>query len=388
MNQIATFICRTRIYHGAGTARMAGGEAARLGITKTLLVTDPGVKNAGLLEPIEASLKEAGIPFQVFDNVPVDADTGTMSRGAGLLKEAGANGVIAIGGGSPMCAGKGIALESTNGISVREMEGRNRYKFPPLPVICIPTTAGSGAEVSTNIAIHDGERERIYGVGGDDIQPAVALLDPLMLKTCPPRQMVYSGLDALSHCLETLWTTKANDLSNSLAYEAIRLIMTHLPKASFSDDLEAKSIQLMASAMANLSLQASSLGIVHSMTMDYHLKVPHGLANGLLLPYAMEYNMPVCQDRFARMAVALGESPEGLTQAELALLALQRLKELYILLGVPRKFDEKDIARTRIPAMAKAVINNPFFTRDNLRKVTEEDAARLYEASLEGWELE
>lgn len=304
------------------------------------------------------------------------------------MKDAGANGVVAVGGGSPMCAGKGIAVEATNGISVREMEGRGRYRVPPLPVICIPTTAGSGAEVSTNIAIHDSEQERIYGVGGDEIQPAVALLDPSMLRTCPPRQMVYSGLDALSHCLETLWTTKANHLSNSLAYEAIRLIMTHLPRASFSDDMEAKSTQLLASTMANLSLQASSLGIVHAMTMDYHLKVPHGLANGLLLPYAMEYNMPVCEDRFARMAVALGEEQRRRTTGQLARIALRRLKELYVTLGVPRKFEEKDLPRERIPAMARQAADNPFFAKDNLRKVTEEDCLRLFETSLRGWEME
>jgi len=388
LNQLATFICRTRIYHGLGTATMAGSEAERLGMQKVLLVTDPGIRKAGLLEAVEASLSESRIPCQVFDSVPEDADTGTMGKGTLVLKEAGANGLIAVGGGSPMCAAKGIALEATNGISVREMEGRSRYRVSPLPVICIPTTAGSGAEVSTNIAIHDAEQERIYGVGGDEIQPPVALLDPLMLKTCPPRQMVYSGLDALSHGLETLWTTKANYLSNALAHEAIRLIMTHLPRASFSDDIEAKSAQLLASTMANLSLQASSLGIVHAMTMDYHLKLPHGLANGLLLPYAMEYNMPVCQERFARLAVTLGAESRGRSEAELARAALKRLKEFYITLDVPRKFEEKDLPRERIPAMARQTASNPFFAKDNLRKVTEEDAARLFEASLQGWEIE
>ncbi|MDP2659466.1 MAG: iron-containing alcohol dehydrogenase [Dehalococcoidia bacterium] len=388
MNQITTFICRTRIYHGLGTAAMTGTEAARLGIKKAFLVTDAGIRKAGLLEPIEASLRDSGVPYQVFDSVPEDATTDIMSEGVKSVAQAGADGIVAVGGGSPMCAGKGIAISATNGISVREMEGRNRYRVPPLPVICIPTTAGSGAEVSTNIAIHDSQTERIYGVGGDEIQPLVALLDPLMLRTCPPRQMVYSGLDALSHCLETLWTTKANPLSNSLAYEAIRLIMTNLPKAAFSDDIEAKSNQLLASAMANLALTASSLGIVHAMTMDYHLRVPHGLSNGLLLPYAMEYNLPVCEDRFAQMAIVLGEDPQGLTRNELARLALRRLKELYVTLGVPRKFEKRDIPRDRIPAMAEQTATNLFFAKDNLRKVTKEDAVRLFEASLEGWELD
>ena len=164
--------------------------------------------------------------------------------------------------------------------------------------------------------------------------------------------------------------------------------MTHLPRASLSDDMEAKSTQLLASTMANLSLQASSLGIVHAMTMDYHLRVPHGLANGLLLPYAMEYNMPVCEDRFARMAVALGEKTQHRTTGQLARIALRRLKELYVTLGVPRKFEEKDLPRERIPAMARQAANNPFFAKDNLRKVTEEDCVRLFEASLQGWELD
>lgn len=388
MNQIATFICRTRIYHGVGTAGMAGNEATRLGMKRPMLVTDAGIRKAGLLSAVEGSLKACNLPYEIFDGVPEDADTGTMACGTLALRDTGADGIIAIGGGSPMCAGKGIAIEATNRISVREMEGRNRYRVPPLPVIAIPTTAGSGAEVSTNIAIHDPETERIYGVGGDEIQPLVALLDPLLLRTCPPRQMIYSGLDALSHCLETLWTTKANYLSNSLAYESIRLIMTNLPMAALTDDLEAKSIQLMASTMANLSLQASSLGIVHAMTMDYHLKVPHGLSNGLLLPYALEYNMPVCQERFAHMALVLGEKADGCSTAELAKAALRRLKELYVVLAVPRRFDATQLPRTRIPAMAEIAANNPFFAKDNVRKVSVEDVARILEASLEGWEMD
>lgn len=385
--QVFSFLCKTKVVHGPGSAALLGEEAARLGIKRALLVTDAGVRKAGLLEGAEASLAAQGVTREVFDQVAEDAEVEAMHLGALQAREAGCDGVVVVGGGSPICAGKGIALEVTNGQKVREYEGRNQYRVPPLPVVCLPTTAGSGSDVSAAFVVHDAAQERVYAVAGDHVQPLVSILDPLLLRTCPPRQMVVSGLDALSHAIEALWTKKGTPLTDAIAYEAIRLIMGNLRKAALTDDLEAKNLQHLASTMANMACGNASLGLVHGMTMYYRLKLPHGYQNGVLLPYVMEFNLPACEEKLARMVLALGEPPNGKGPRQLARAALRHLREFYLDLSFPRKFDQKEFPAQEIPQMVETALGNGFI-QDNIRKSTEKDLTDLYEASLRGWELE
>lgn len=185
-SSVFSFMCRTKVVHGPGSAALAGDEVSRLGVRRALLVTDRGIRKAGLLEKAEESLAAHGVSWDVFDQVEEDADVETMHLGALRVKEAGCDGVIVVGGGSPICAGKGIALEATNGRKIRELEDRNQYRVPPLPVVCLPTTAGSGSDVSAAFVVHDASEERVYAVGGDHIQPSVTILDPFLLRSCPP----------------------------------------------------------------------------------------------------------------------------------------------------------------------------------------------------------
>jgi alcohol dehydrogenase class IV len=384
--QASVFMAKTKLIHGFGSSSAVGQEASRLGISKALVVTDKGIRASGLLAGVEESLASREILYEVFDDVEEDATVGTMHRGALQAKEAKCDGVIVVGGGSPICAGKGIALETTNGEQVSRYEGRNMYSKAPLPVVCVPTTAGSGSDVSAAFVVHDEAQERVYAVAGDDIQPPVSILDPLLLRTCPPRQMIYSGLDALTHCVEAIWTRMATPLTDALAYESIRLIMGNLRRAALTDDLQAKSLQHLASSMANFACGNAGLGIVHGMTMYYRLKVPHGYQNGVLLPYAMEFNMPACEDKLARMAVAIGESPQARSTRELAELALRRLKELYIDLGFPRRFSEEEFPVEEINHMVRTAADT-FFVQNNARKTSEQEIRAIYEASLKGWEI-
>lgn len=385
-DQVSTFLAATKLIHGAGSLGVTGQEVSSLGITKPLVVTDKGIVKNGLLDGVTKSLSASGIEYLLFDNVEEDASVDTMDQGAILAKEKGCNGVVVVGGGSCMCAGKGIALKATNGGPLRQYEGKNRYSAPPLPVVCVPTTAGSGSDVSSAFVIHDHDAEYVYGIIGDSIQPRLSILDPNLLKTCPPRQMIISGIDALTHCVEAIWTKMATPLTDALAYESIRLIMANLPKAALTDDPQAKSIMHMAASMANYACGNSGLGIVHGMTLYYRLKVPHGYQNGVLLPYAMEFNLPECEDKFARMAVVIGEKSEGRSNRQLAEAALRRLKELFVELGFARKFREEEFPVGEIPQMAKAAAAQPF-VMINMRKASENDIAGLYEASLKGWDL-
>jgi len=389
IQQISRFMARTTLYHGFGATELAGVEATKLGIKKVMLVSDPGVRKAGLLDRVEESLEKSTLPYEIFDKVEEDADVETVHQIALRIRESGCNGVVVVGGGSAMCAAKGAALEAVNEVeSIRELEGLNRYKVPPLPVICLPTTAGSGTDVSWGFPIVDEAQGREFSIAGEHIQPPVSILDPLLLKTCPRRPMIYAGLDALSHAVEALWGMRATVLTDALAYEAIRLIMNNLRAAALTDDMEAKSRQLLASAIANFAGGNAGMGIVHGIAVSVgNLKGPHGFKCGMLLPFGIEFNMTVCEEKFAKIAAMLGDATSGKLHSQLAQVFLRQVKQLLIDLDFPRRFGPENLSRERIPDLIKEVRKHiPPFLETNLRKVTDEDVTRICKASLEGWD--
>jgi len=388
---ISQFIVKTTMYYGSGSTKLTGTEAGKLGITKALIVTDQGVRNAGLLKHVEESLAENKVASEVFDGVEEDADVNMVHRIASRIKEVGCDGVIVVGGGSPICAAKGASLEATNEVAdVRAFEGSNEYDVPPLPVVCVPTTAGSGSDVSDGFPIVDYDKHRHFGIRGDHITPPVTILDPLLLETCPLKPMTYAGIDALSHALEALWGARATILTDALAYEAIRLIMTNLKEATFTHNLEAKLNQHLGSTLAMLASGNAGLGIVHAFAgVIFSFKGAHGYKCGVVLPFAMEFNMPVCEEKFAKMATILGESSYGKTTPELARLFLYHVKQLLVDLEFPRKFEQVSMSQEKTAEVIEEIKKmSPSFTRSNLRKVTDEDIVSIFEASLRGWELE
>ena len=383
--QIYTFQLGTVIHHGFNSVALAGPEARRLGAEKVLIVTDKGVAEAGLVAPVIKSIESLNIPFAVFDEVEVDPGTATVGKGTEVAKKKGCNLVIAVGGGSPICAGKGIALLATNGGSVADYEGRDKYRNPPLPVIAIPTTAGAGSEVSAGFIITDEKRNYKFNVGGAECYPKVAILDPLLLRDIPFWPAVNAGLDALTHAMEACWTIHATPLTDSIALGAIGLIMENLAPMALSGDPEAKNKQLLGSTMANIACGNTKLGIVHALSQPlgaYHLA--HGYANGILLPYGMEFNLPACEDKLAAMACAMGEDRTKYTRGELAQRALRRLKDLYLKLGFPQKIEEREINPREIPELVRRAITRPWL-KTNIRRSTEKEITALYEKAFQGW---
>ncbi|MCL5962631.1 MAG: iron-containing alcohol dehydrogenase, partial [Chloroflexi bacterium] len=249
----SVFSSPTKMYHGFGSVNLAGDIASSLGITKAMVVTDRGIVKAGLLEGILGSLAGKNVQHAVFDDVEEDPDGETVQRGLSKLREADANGVIAVGGGSPICAAKGIALVATNGGKIIQYEGPNKYKLPPLPVVAIPTTAGSGSDVSRWFVLHSKEEQRSFVVGGDACFPSASILDPMLLASLPKWQAIISGVDALTHAVEALWTTNATILTDAIAYECISVIVGNLTRAALTSDLEAKSRLHLAASMANIA---------------------------------------------------------------------------------------------------------------------------------------
>jgi lactaldehyde reductase len=298
---------------------------------------------------------------------------------------------VVVGGGSPICASKGAALEVTNEVAdVRSFEGRNQFKRPPLPVICLPTTAGSGSDVVEGFPVVDRLKRRHFAISGDRAAPVASILDPVLLKTCPRRPMVYAEIDALSHALEALWGKRSTILSDALAYEAIRLIMTNVKDATFTDNLNARTNQHLGSSLGMIAASHSGLGMVHAFAgLIFSAGGPHGYKCGLFLPLAMEFNLPVCQEKFATMATILGETSQGRTNGELAGLFIRRVKQLLIDLDFPRQFKADGLSKEQIPAIIEEIKGNtPLFIENNLRRMTDEDVVYILGRSLEGWNLD
>ncbi|MFB3884856.1 MAG: iron-containing alcohol dehydrogenase [Thermodesulfobacteriota bacterium] len=383
---IYAFQMPTKVVHGFNAIAQVGKEAKGLGIKKALIVTDPGVKGAGLIDNGLKSLESAGIPAIVFSEVEEEPGTNTVANGADLLKAEGCSGVIVVGGGSPMCAGKGIALLATNHGSIADYEGIEKYKSPPLPVIGIPTTAGAGSEVSGTFIITDEKRNYKMSIAGSMVFPRAAILDPVLLRNIPFWPGINAAMDALSHAIGACCTNNATPITDSLAMASIAMMMRHLVPSVLTQDLEAKNQQLMASVMANMACGNAKLDLIHGLSHplgSFH--IPHGLANGILIPYVMEFNLPVCQDKYARMAMAMGESGHGLTVSQLARRAIERIKRLFIEAGFPRRIPSDAVDRKEIPNLVKQAMTRPM-VKFNRRKSTEKELEEIYEKAFKGWD--
>jgi alcohol dehydrogenase len=402
-NNIFTFYLPTKLIHGPNSTEETGRELKALGVTKVLVVTDTGVKKAGLVDGVVLSLEKSKIPWVIFDEVEEDPGGVTVGKGADLAFKEKCDGIVVIGGGSPICAGRGIGVVVTNGGKIRDYAGFDKAAKPPLPLIAIPTTAGSGTEVSQFILLKEEELHTKMVAGSPMYFPKVAILDPLLLKGLPFGQFVASGVDALGHAIEAYWATFATPITDALALQAIGMIYQKLRSAATTDDLDAKEACLIASTMANIACGNARLGLVHSMSspVEGMFKIPHGIAVGILLPHVMEFNLPASYQRFATLARTMGENDTGRSIYDMAPRAITCLKRLFVDLGFPRKFSVSQADRKAIPGLAKIVMGGPYGVFDpnmeypmnapvptfNIRKATMDDLIRLYERAFEGWEL-
>lgn len=388
------YLTPTRLLYGVGSLNQLGEEAKRLG-SSPLLVSDRGLQEVGLLDrPLEL-LREAGLEVTVYADMGVDPDIEVVARGAELAHARNCDLVVGIGGGSPMCAAKAIAIVVANGGTIRDYEGFGRFQQPPLPVIAIPTTAGSGTEVSAVTIISDNERHLKMAIGSPLAYPRLAVLDAELLLSLPARQAAASGIDALSHAIEAFLTTQATPLTDALALGAIELLAGNLRAVVNTRDLLARESCLLGASMANMACGNARLGLNHALTWPISslFGVPHGLANGIMLPYALEYTVseatPAAVDRFARLAVALGE-PMDAPPDQLAPRAVRAVRRLLADLGFPRSFTSKQVDPAAIPQMVAMLQDGIYalFTRVNLRPASPEDLTQLYQRAFQGWELE
>ncbi len=381
MNQATkSFYMPTRIVHGLGSVGDLPELIGQAGGSKTLVCSDKGLSAAGVTAAVTAHLDAAGTSYVLFDDVEEDPGVATVAAGVKVFSDEGCDLVVALGGGSPMCAGKGVALVAANGGVLTDYEGFNRSAGPPHPVIAIPTTAGSGTEVSRVTILTDEARNFKMSIIDERTYPTVALLDGQLMASLPARPALVAGMDALAHALDALWSIGATQFSDSLAVEAAATIFRDLPTAALTSDLNAKQRMLEASSIANMALGVALPGLAHVLSQPLgRLHLSHGLATGIMLPYAMEFNLPVAAHKLAPISRLLGD--EG-TDRELADLLLERLWMLMEEVGFPTTLDAEVVTEDELPLLVEQctkVVNY----RLNMRNAPPADLEGLYRRAIE-----
>jgi alcohol dehydrogenase len=379
MANAQSFFLGTRVVHGLGAVAGLAGHVKALGGTKVFLCTDKGLTGAGVTEKVAAVLAADAISLVTFDDVPEDPGVAVVDAGVKLFNEEECDLVVALGGGSPMCAGKGIALVAMNGGKLTDYEGFNKAAKAPYSVIAIPTTAGSGTEVSKVNILTDEARNFKMSFLDERTFPKIALLDGELMASLPAKPAIVAGMDALAHALDALWSINSTQISDSLGITSAATIFEILPRAAFTGDLAAKQKMLEASSIANIALGTALPGLAHVLSQPlgrYHLA--HGLATGIMLPYTMEFNLPVAAAKMAPIARLLGETG---SDRELAEILLDRLWELMAELDFPSFLDSEVVKEEDLPILVDQctkVVNY----RLNIRFASTADLTNLYLRAL------
>jgi len=377
----------TQIQFGAGSIGDLAKTVKNFNGSNVFLVVDPGLVEAGLITPITAPLKKAKIPFTLYDNIDPEPGLKLADKGKKIAKKAGCDCVVGVGGGSAMDVAKAIAILLTNGGKAVDYLGLGLIKKPGVPKIMVPTSSGTGAEVTFTAVFINEKTGSKGGMNGDPLYPDAAILDPELTLSLPPHVTAFTGIDALTHALEAYTSTQAHSISEMYSLEAISLIADNLPAAyANGDNLEARSAMLMGSLLGGKALATAGVGLVHAMAypMGGMFGIPHGLANAVLLPYVVEYNLIGDMEKFAILAEILGQNTDDLTLRESANLCVDALFTLNDDVGIPATLKDLDIPFDSIPEMAKIALTVTRPVENNPRKPSLDDVIAIYETAFSG----
>ncbi|WP_278928994.1 iron-containing alcohol dehydrogenase [Pseudomonas qingdaonensis] len=354
------FLLPTKIVMEPGLRQRTGEHLTDLGLRHVLLVTDPGVKNAGLLDSIYTSLDKAGVRYEEIVDVKPNPRSEDVNRAAELYRGKGIDGVLAVGGGSAMDAAKAISVLLTHDGKVEDYEGAFTLKVPVLPIVAIPTTAGTGSEVTFFSVITDTRRQFKMSILDYRIGPVLALLDSDITATLPPHIAAATGMDALTHAIEAYTGKPANPISDGLALHAIRLIAQYLkPAVQEPDNREAREQMLIASLIAGMAFGNADIASVHciSEAIGGMYDTPHGVGNAIFLPFVFSHNRDADLRRHADVAYALGIDP-NLGASAAAEAGVEQLFRMNRELGIPRFADVAGVREEDFLAIAEKSKSN------------------------------
>jgi alcohol dehydrogenase len=382
---VKIFSTTPRIVMGPGSVKTIGAEVKAKGAKRVLLVTDKGVIGAGLLKSIEESFKAAKIKYTIFDKVEPDPRYEIVADCVKMAESARAQMLVGIGGGSPMDITKTAAVMLTNKGPIGAYFGINLIPKPGLPTILIPTTAGTGSEV-TPIAILSDEGEKLKkGIVSPYLFPAIGILDPELTVGLPPQVTAATGMDALIHAIEAYTSINASTLTDMYCIKAIELIYKNIRIAfAKGDNMDARTAMMEGALLAGIAFANAGVTAVHAFAYpigaEFH--IPHGIANTLMLPHVIRFNVLGNLEKFAQLAKPFGLSTEGLDNLAIVDKVVAAIDRLADDIRVPRHLADFGVKEKDIPMLADGVMKVTRLLANNPRTLTLDDAKRIYKAAL------
>lgn len=379
------FFSPTKIIIGLGSAEALGREIRRLGGEKVLVVTDSGVLAAGLVEPLADALRQESVAHAVFDGVQPDPPAAVIDRGADLFRTEKCNLVIGVGGGSSLDVAKGIGILTANPGSIMDYCGSDLVKRKGAPLILMPTTAGTGSEVTRVLMISDEKDDTKLPVFSPYALADVAIVDPMLTVSMPPLVTAETGLDALVHAIETYVSVNATVFSDALAERAIEAIGRFLPIAwAKGSNLEARFQLSAAATLAGMAFGSGGLGAVHALAhaLGSVRHMSHGRTNAVMLPHVMKYNLAGNPEKYAVIAELLGHETGGLTAAAAAEQSVAAVKALLNTLTLSYRLSDYGVTEEDLPGLVTGAMRQARLFVPNPRDLDETDVQTLYEGAL------
>jgi alcohol dehydrogenase len=371
-----------KIMFGPGCAIQCAADLLDLSIERVLIVTSPPI--AGLAAPVCDALCQGGCAVQVYPDIAEEPSISTFEATLAAARLAKPQAVVGLGGGSAMDVAKLVAALYDGVQDVREVLGIGLLRSRALPLVCLPTTAGTGSEVSPNAILLDETEGLKKGAVSPHLMPDAAYVDPLLTLTAPPGVTAATGLDAMTHCIETFANKFAHPMVDLYALQGIRLIAGSLLRAvNHGEDVEARTNMAMGSLYGGLGLAPVNTAAVHALAypLGSEFHVAHGVSNAVLLAPVLRFNLPAAPERYAEMALALGVQAGG-TTLETAQRGVERVEELCRDCGIPAGLAALGVPEDAIPRMAEAAVKITRLMKNNLREVTVADAEAIYHAAF------
>lgn len=372
-------------YHGAGAIQHIVDEVKSRSFKKALVVTDKDLIKFNVVEKVTALLDKAGLAYEIFDEVKANPSVDVIKKGVAKFKQSCADYLIAIGGGSPIDSSKaiGIIINNPEFEDVLSLEGVAPTHQKCVPIIAIPTTAGTAAEVTINYVITDEANKRKFVCVDVHDVPAVAIVDPDMMSSMPKGLTAATGMDALTHAIEGYTTKAAWALTDALHLEAIRLIAKHL-RSAVENTKEGREGMALGQYVAGMGFSNVGLGIVHSMAhpLSAYYDTPHGIANAVLLPYVLEFNAPATGEKFREIARAMGvKGVDDMSQDEYRKAAIDAVKQLSKDVGIPEKLHMIGVKQEDLVALSQDALKD-VCTGGNPRNCTAEEILEIYKTAF------
>lgn len=375
------FAAHINLRFGRGASAELPSEIAALKPRHVFVVTDPGVQKAGLIESITAGLAQKAIAFDVFSEVEANPRDSTIHAGAELARKAGSDLFVGVGGGSAMDAAKGIAMLMTNPGNVVDYDGINKVVHDLPFLVAVPTTAGTGSEVTANAALTNSRNHTKMSVRSARLLPRLTVVDPGLLRSLPKMTASTAGLDALTHAIEGYLSVRASPLSDVFAIESIRLIGANIrPFVSNPENADAAAGMALGALLAGLVISNTGTGNDHAIAraLGGAFDTPHGLATAVLLPHVMRFNAPARPERYRNIAIALGMTPAG-TERDVAAGVCDEVERLLSDVGLPDRLSKIGVDRARVSELVDVAIKN---VGPNPRRTSVDDMRQLIESAL------